>query len=140
MNDDVMEELGPIDYLVVEFPKDKADFSGAMAAELKALVDGGTIRVLDMIFLKKEADGSCDAFEAHEYVDDEVGPAARVRRGDRRVAGRRRRRGDCRDTGAGDRCGHSCVGEHLGRPVRRLRSAARAVSLLPTVAFRCRRS
>jgi hypothetical protein len=73
MSDDVMEELGPIDYLVVEFPKDKADFSGAMAAELKVLVDGGFIRVLDMIFLQKEADGSWDAFEAHEYVDDEVG-------------------------------------------------------------------
>ena len=73
MNDDAIEELGPIDYLVVEFPKDKADFSGEMAAELKLLVEGGVIRVLDMIFLKKEADGSWDAFEAHEYVDDEVG-------------------------------------------------------------------
>ena len=73
MSEEVSVDLGPIDYLVVEFPADKADFSGAMAAELKTLVEGGVIRVLDMIFLKKEADGTYDAFEAHEYVDDEVG-------------------------------------------------------------------
>lgn len=65
--------LGPIDYLVVEFPKDKADFSGAMAAELKKLTEAGTIEILDMIFVKKEADGSYDATEVHEYIDDEVG-------------------------------------------------------------------
>jgi hypothetical protein len=73
MNDEVTKELGPIDYLVVEFPKDRADFSGAMAAELKKLTEGGVIEVLDMIFVKKEADGSYDAVEAHEYIDDEVG-------------------------------------------------------------------
>ena len=42
MNDEVMDELGPIDYLVVEFPAGKADFSGAMAEKLKALVEAGT--------------------------------------------------------------------------------------------------
>ena len=73
MSDDIHRELGPIDYLVVEFPKDKADFSGAMAAELKKLTEAGTIEVLDIIFVKKEADGTYDAFEAHEYIDDEVG-------------------------------------------------------------------
>lgn len=73
MNDEILEELGPIDFLVVEFPVDKADFSGAMAAELKKLVEAGSVRVLDMIFLKKDGDGSFEAFEAHEYVDDEVG-------------------------------------------------------------------
>jgi hypothetical protein len=73
MSDHVMDELGPIDYMVVEFPKDKADFSGAMAAELKKLTEGGVIEVLDMIFVIKEADGTYDAVEAHEYIDDEVG-------------------------------------------------------------------
>ena len=56
----------------MEFPKDKADFSGAMAAELKKLRERN-IEVLDIIFVKKEADGTYDAFEAHEYIDDEVG-------------------------------------------------------------------
>jgi hypothetical protein len=31
--------LGPVDWLVVEFPADKANFSGEMARELQALVD-----------------------------------------------------------------------------------------------------
>ena len=34
-----MDVLGPVDYLVVEFPADKANFSGEMAAQLKSLVD-----------------------------------------------------------------------------------------------------
>ena len=73
MNDGAMDELGPIDYLVVEFPEDKADFSGAMAEQLKALVDAGTIRVLDLLIITKDADGEVDAFELHEFEDNEAG-------------------------------------------------------------------
>ena len=73
MNDDVMDELGPIDYLVVEFPAGKADFSGAMAAELKKLVEPGLIRVLDLLIITKDADGEVDAFEIHDFEDDEAG-------------------------------------------------------------------
>ena len=36
MTDINVDELGPVDYLVVGFPADKADFSGTMASELKA--------------------------------------------------------------------------------------------------------
>jgi hypothetical protein len=73
MNDDVMDELGPIDYLVVEFPAGKADFSGAMAAQLKALVEAGIVRVLELLIITKDADGAVDAFELHEFEDDQVG-------------------------------------------------------------------
>jgi hypothetical protein len=38
MNDEDVDELGPVDYVVVEFPADEANFSGEMAAELTALV------------------------------------------------------------------------------------------------------
>ena len=55
MNDTDADELGPVDYIVVEFPADKADFSGAMAAELSALVKNGAVRVLDLLILKKES-------------------------------------------------------------------------------------
>ena len=41
MTDEVMDELGPIDYLVVEFPAGKSDFSGATAEKLKELVEVG---------------------------------------------------------------------------------------------------
>ncbi len=73
MKDNVMDELGPIDYLVVEFPAGKADFSGAMAAELKKLVEPGVIRVLDLLIITKDAEGEIDAFEIHDFEDDEVG-------------------------------------------------------------------
>jgi hypothetical protein len=73
MEGDVIDELGPIDYLVLEFPKDKANFSGEGMDELKKLVDGGLIRVLDLLFLKKDADGSFEAMEAHEFEDDDAG-------------------------------------------------------------------
>ncbi len=73
MNDNAVDELGPIDYLVVEFPAGKADFSGAMAAELKKLVEQGVIRVLDLLIITKEAEGEVDAFEIHDFEDDDVG-------------------------------------------------------------------
>ncbi len=73
MTDDVgVEQLGPVDYLVVEFPLDKANFSGEMAEKLKALVDSGTIRVLDLLILHKAEDGSVEAFEVDEYEHNDV--------------------------------------------------------------------
>jgi hypothetical protein len=65
--------LGPVDYLVVEFPADKADFSGEIAAELRALVDRELVRVLDLVLLRKGADGSVDAVELDEAQESEVG-------------------------------------------------------------------
>ena len=41
-----LDQLAPVDYVVVGFPADKADFSGAMADELKKLMDSDTVRVL----------------------------------------------------------------------------------------------
>ena len=72
MNDTDVDELGPVDYIVVEFPADKADFSGAMAAELTALVKRGTIRVLDLLILKKDLDGSVEGFESHDFGDSNL--------------------------------------------------------------------
>ena len=73
MNDEVMDELGPIDYLVVEFPAGKADFSGAMAEKLTELVEAGTVRVLDLLIITKDEGGAVDAFELHEFEDGDVG-------------------------------------------------------------------
>ena len=66
-----LDELGPVDYLVVEFPAGASSFTGEMAAELKKLVDGGIIRVIDVLILVKEADGSVDAIELSDI--DELG-------------------------------------------------------------------
>ena len=68
-----VDVLGPVDYLVVEFPADKADFSGEMAAELKALVDRELVRVLDLVILRKEADGSVEVAELADVDESDVG-------------------------------------------------------------------
>ncbi len=61
-----IDELGPVDYLVVEFPPGAQNFDGEMAAELLRLSNAGTIRVLDLLILQKAADGSVDAYEIDE--------------------------------------------------------------------------
>ena len=61
-----VDELGPVDYLVVEFPPGAQNFTGEMAAELVRLSDAGTIRVLDLMILQKAADGTVDAYEIDE--------------------------------------------------------------------------
>jgi hypothetical protein len=68
-----LDVLGPVDYLVVEFPADKANFSGEMAAELKSLVDRELIRVLDLLLLRKDADGSVEALEPEDAPEGDVG-------------------------------------------------------------------
>ena len=73
MTDINVDELGPVDYLVVGFPADKADFSGAMASELRALIDCNTIRVLDLVMIMKGDDGSVEASELRDADDSEIG-------------------------------------------------------------------
>ena len=66
MSNTDVDELGPVDYLVVEFPAEKSNFSGEMAAELVSLVEAGTVRLLDLLILHKDDDGTIEAFE----IDD----------------------------------------------------------------------
>jgi Family of unknown function (DUF6325) len=73
MADINVDELGPVDYLVVGFSADKADFSGEMASELKALIDSDTIRVLDLVIITRGEDGSVEASELRDADDSEVG-------------------------------------------------------------------
>ena len=67
-----LDELGPVDYLVVEFPAGQSNFTGEMATELVALSDAGTIRVIDVLILTKDADGSIEAMELSDIED--LGP------------------------------------------------------------------
>jgi hypothetical protein len=68
---DALDELGPVDYLVVEFPGSK--FNGEIAPTLVDLVDRGIIRVLDLIMIMKEQDGSFDAMELNDFEDGALG-------------------------------------------------------------------
>ena len=63
MTEPSLDELGPVDYLVVEFPAGASNFTGEMAAELLALVDSGTIRVIDIVILTKDEQGTVEAVE-----------------------------------------------------------------------------
>ncbi len=63
MTDASLDEPGPVDYVVVEFPAGASNFTGEMATELLALVNAGTIRVIDALILTNDDDGSIDAME-----------------------------------------------------------------------------
>ena len=69
MTNTPLDELGPVDYVVVEFPAGQSNFTGEMAKELLALVDAGTIRVIDILILTKDADGSVEAMELSDLDD-----------------------------------------------------------------------
>jgi hypothetical protein len=68
-----VDVLGPVDYLVVEFPAEKANFSGEMAAQLRSLVDREIVRVLDLVILRKEPDGSVEVAEVADVDESDVG-------------------------------------------------------------------
>jgi uncharacterized protein DUF6325 len=68
---ETIDELGPVDWIVVEFPGSK--FNGEIAPALQELVQRGTVRVLDLLMLKKDEDGSLEAFELSDLDPSEVG-------------------------------------------------------------------
>jgi hypothetical protein len=64
-----LDSLGPVDYVVVEFPAGASNFTGEMTDELIRLVDAGTIRLIDVLILTKDEDGSIEATELSD-IDD----------------------------------------------------------------------
>jgi hypothetical protein len=68
---EVIDELGPVDWLVVEFPGSR--FNGEIAPTITDLVDREIIRVLDLLMLRKDDDGNLEAFEIAELEDSELG-------------------------------------------------------------------
>ena len=64
-----LDSLGPVDYVVVEFPAGASNFTGEMADELLKLVDSGIIRVIDVLILTKAEDGTVDAMELSDVPE-----------------------------------------------------------------------
>ena len=60
--------LGPIEVLMLRFPGNK--FRGEIAPALAELVEGGTIRVIDLLFAIKDADGELDVLELKDMEGD----------------------------------------------------------------------
>ena len=66
MAENELDELGPVDYLVVEFPPGQSHFTGEMAAELAKLVDAGTVRLLDLLIVAKDENGQIEGMEIED--------------------------------------------------------------------------
>ena len=63
--------VGPVDVYIIGFPGNK--FSGRIAPAIMELVENGTIRVLDLLFVTKDGDGVVTTIEAKDM--DEEGTA-----------------------------------------------------------------
>ncbi|MEU6830633.1 DUF6325 family protein [Nocardia beijingensis] len=62
MTDTDIDAIGPIDYLVIEFPPDRPP-DGSALPMLVDLVERGIVRVLDLAFVRKDADGSLSGID-----------------------------------------------------------------------------
>ena len=65
---DDLDHMGPIDYLVLEFPGNK--MTGEAFPLLVDLVDRGLIRILDLVFIRRETDGSVVGLELSDVDGD----------------------------------------------------------------------
>jgi len=63
-----MEEIGPVDYFLVGFPGNQ--FRGEIGPAITDLVEAGTVRVIDIAFVGKDADGETVAMELSELDPD----------------------------------------------------------------------
>ena len=69
---ETMDQLGPVDWLVVEFPG--PDYGkGQIAPFLQDLVDRNLVRVLDLLFLKKDENGELEMSEISDLDPSELG-------------------------------------------------------------------
>jgi hypothetical protein len=60
--------IGPVQYMVVAFPGNQ--FKGEIAPALEELVQSGTIRIIDLAFVMKDADGSVVGMELEQVGSD----------------------------------------------------------------------
>lgn len=63
-----LDDLGPVDWLVIEFPTENYG-DGTLAPILADYVDRGLIRLLDLMFLQKDADGTLEFAELEDVGD-----------------------------------------------------------------------
>jgi hypothetical protein len=75
VSEEQLEEMGPIDYIVLEWDGDQP-VTGEVMALLLDLVDRGVIRILDIAFLVKAEDGSVAALDFAELAQKSEGLAA----------------------------------------------------------------
>ncbi len=69
MTERTLDELGPVDFLVVEFPAGQQYFTGEGVMELVKLHDAGIIRIMDVLILQKAEDGTVMAQELSDLPE-----------------------------------------------------------------------
>jgi Family of unknown function (DUF6325) len=57
----------PVEYLIIGFPGNR--FSGEIMPALTDLVENGVIRIIDLVFVKKDADGEVTTFEFEDLQE-----------------------------------------------------------------------
>jgi hypothetical protein len=69
-------DLGPVEYAVIAFPGNK--FKGDIAPELQRLTAQGIIRIIDLTFIKRDADGAVEILELDALAPDEAAAFAEI--------------------------------------------------------------
>ena len=64
-------DIGPVEFIVLAFPGNR--FKGEIVPALAELVENETIRIIDLAFVKKDADGSVMTIELDDMDDQEAG-------------------------------------------------------------------
>lgn len=68
--------MGPVEVLMVTFPGDR--FTGQLAPALTDLVDQGLIRIIDLLFVRKDNEGNVTTFELEQLKGTDAAPIAEV--------------------------------------------------------------
>jgi hypothetical protein len=64
--------MGPVEYIIIEFPGN--NFHGDIVPAIAKLIENETVRIIDLVFIMKDADGSITSFEYDQL--DELAPFA----------------------------------------------------------------
>ncbi|NTU80981.1 MAG: hypothetical protein HGA45_16640 [Chloroflexales bacterium] len=64
--------IGPVEYILIAFPGNQ--FNGQIVPALQELVDSSTIHIIDLLFIKKDAEGNVLVIELNEVGDAEGAP------------------------------------------------------------------
>jgi hypothetical protein len=67
---EVAMDIGPVQYVVLGFPGNR--FTGRIAPALRELVERGTIRILDLVFVQKDDQGDVVSFEYDAIEEDDA--------------------------------------------------------------------
>ena len=118
------EEIGPIDIVVIGFPAD-APMTGEAVPLLVDLVERGIVRVLDVLFVMANEDGTFSGFEATDLDDKGVGDLKFFEGASSGLLGEDDVAAAADAIEPGERGGHDRLREPLGGAVRRRRAPQR---------------